>query len=270
MRKIFIINKIFDCIIFCIFIFVFLFLMFPLIMLIIRGISAVPFCLKSKEILFSIFLSLETSLISTTFCILLAVPSAYYIFNRQKFKKSIMQIMYIPMSLPHIVSGIALLLLFGRMGIGDFLSSYFNIDFIFTKQGIVLAQIFVNLPFAIKLFLVSLEEINEKMLFVSRTLGCTRIQVFYYIIIPLLKNSLLSVIIMTWSRSLGEYGAVIMVAGATKMKTEIIPTSIMINMSTGNLDLAIGISTILIIISVSCMCLFEYLFANKLKGRKIC
>lgn len=169
------------------------------------------------------------------------------------------------MSLPHIVSGIALLLLFGRMGIGDFLNNYLNIDFIFTRQGIILAQIFVNLPFAVKQTVTAFEDINKKVLFVAKTLGCNDIQVFLYIILPLLKNTLLSVIIMTWTRALGEYGAVIMVAGATKMKTEIIPTSIMLNMSTGDLDLAIGISAVLIIISISCMLIFEYLFN---KGKK--
>ena len=265
MKGKFAVNKIFHYILFMIFILVFIFLTSPIIMLIIKGAAAVPVCLKSKEIRFSIFLSLRTSVISTVFCIVTAIPSAYFIFETEKFKKIIIQILCIPMSLPHIVSGIALLLLFGRMGIGDFLNNYLNIDFIFTRQGIILAQIFVNLPFAVKQTVTAFEDINKKVLFVAKTLGCNDIQVFLYIILPLIKNTLLSVIIMTWARALGEYGAVIMVAGATKMKTEIIPTSIMLNMSTGDLDLAIGISAVLIIISISCMLIFEYLFN---KGKK--
>lgn len=259
------INKIFNFILLMIFIIVFLFLSSPIIILLINGVPAVSKCLKSKEVLFAITLSLKTSLISTSLCILLGIPTAYFIYSRLILKKLITQILYIPMSLPHIVSGIGLLILFGRLGIGSFLSEYFKIDFIFTKQGIVLAQIFVNLPFAIKLLVVSFENISQKTLFVSRTLGCNKFQVFYYIILPLLKNGLLSAVIMIWCRALGEYGAVLMVAGTTKMKTEIIPTSIMLNMSTGDLDLAIGISSILIIISVTCMILFEYLFNNKKK-----
>jgi len=65
---------------------------------------------------------------------------------------------------------------------------------------------------------------------------------------------------MTWSRALGEFGAVAMIAGSTRMKTEIIPTSIYLNMSTGDVDLAVGIAVILIIISLSCMTVFEVLF----------
>jgi molybdate transport system permease protein len=268
MKERFTVNRIFDYILFVIFILVFLFLTSPIVMLFIKGTAAIPVCLKSKEVIFSIFLSLRTSLISTACCLLLAVPAAYYVLGIKRLKKIIIRILCIPMSLPHIVSGIALLLLLGRMGMGDFLNNYLNIDFIFTTQGIVLAQIFVNLPFAFRQILASFEDMNKKKIFVAKTLGCNNIQVFYYIIIPLLKNSLLSVIIMTWCRALGEYGAVIMIAGATKMKTEIIPTSIMLNMSTGELDLAIGISAILIIISVTCMIVFEYLFNKQDKGRK--
>ena len=265
MKEKFNINKIFYYVLFMIFALVFLFLTSPIIMLIIKGAAAIPVCLRSREIRFSILLSLRTSVVSTVICIGLAVPAAYFIFRMTKFKKIFIQILSIPMSLPHIVSGIALLLLFGRMGIGDFLNDYLNIDFIFTRQGIILAQVFVNLPFAIKQTATAFGDMNKKMLFVAKTLGCNDLQVFQNIILPLLKNSLLSVIVMTWARALGEYGAVIMVAGATKMKTEIIPTSIMLNMSTGDLDLAIGISAILIVISVSCMTIFEYLFN---KGKK--
>lgn len=268
MKEKFTVNKVFDYFLFIIFILVFLFLTSPIVMLIIKGAAAIPVSLKSREVIFSIFLSLKTSLISTAFCMFLAVPCAYSIFRMKKFKSIIMHILCIPMSLPHIVSGIALLLLFGRMGIGDFLYNYLNIDFIFTRQGIVLAQIFVNLPFAVKQIMISFEDMNKKMIFVAKTLGCNDMQVFWHIVIPLLKNTLLSVIIMTWSRALGEYGAVIMIAGATKMKTEIIPTSIMLNMSTGDLDLAVGISAVLIIISVSCMIIFEYLFNKENKGKK--
>ena len=265
MKGKFTVNKIFYYVLFLIFILVFLFLTSPILMLIIKGAAAIPVCLGSREIRFSIFLSLRTSVISTFLCIGLAVPTAYFIFKMNKFKKIIIQILSVPMSLPHIVSGIALLLLFGRMGMGDFLNNYLNLDFVFARQGIILAQVFVNLPFAIKQTVTAFGDVNKKMLFAAKTLGCNDIQVFWHIILPLLKNSLLSVVVMTWARALGEYGAVIMVAGATKMKTEIIPTSIMLNMSTGDLDLAVGISAILIIISISCMIIFEYLFN---KGKK--
>jgi len=72
---------------------------------------------------------------------------------------------------------------------------------------------------------------------------------------------------MTWSRALGEFGAVAMLAGSTRMKTEIIPTSIYLNMSTGDVDLAVGIAVILIIISLTCMTVFEVVFNREAKGK---
>jgi len=167
------------------------------------------------------------------------------------------------MALPHLVSGVALLLLFGRHGIGDFLYYNFHIDFVFTVYGIVLAQVFVNLPFAVNITLTSLEEINNKMIFTARTLGCNEFQSFIFVILPALKRSILSNIIMNWSRALGEFGAVMMLAGTTRMKTEVLPTSIFLNMATGDIDLAIGTATILIILSLVCMLIFNTLLSPK-------
>ncbi len=162
------------------------------------------------------------------------------------------------MSLPHLVSGIALLLLFGRMGIGDSIYKILKLDFVFTKQGIILAQVFVNLPLTIKILHTSLNESNEKMIFVARTLGCNSWEAFRFIILPNLKTGIISATVMTWSRALGEFGAVAMIAGSTRMKTEIIPTSIYLNMSTGDIDIAIGIAVILIFISLTCLMLLRY------------
>lgn len=230
-------------------------------MLIIKGISYVPICLKSVEVQYAITLSIKTSLISTIVCLLLAIPVAYFLhITKLPFKKLIIQIINLPMSLPHLVSGIALLLLFGRMWIGDSIYKIFKLDFIFTKQGIVLAQVFVNLPLTIKILHTSLNESNEKMIFVARTLGCNSWEAFRFIILPNLKTGIISATVMTWSRALGEFGAVAMIAGSTRMKTEIIPTSIYLNMSTGDIDIAIGIAVILIFISLTCLMLFEIFF----------
>ncbi|HGM3508199.1 TPA: ABC transporter permease [Clostridioides difficile] len=230
-------------------------------MLIIKGLSYVPICLNSMEVQYAIALSIRTSLISTIVCILLAIPTAYFLhITKLPFKKLIIQIINLPMSLPHLVSGIALLLLFGRMGLGDFIYKILKLDFVFTKQGIVLAQVFVNLPLTIKILHTSLNESNEKMVFVARTLGCNSWEAFRFIILPNLKIGIISATVMTWSRALGEFGAVAMIAGSTRMKTEIIPTSIYLNMSTGDIDIAIGIAVILIFISLTCLMFFEIFF----------
>jgi len=113
------------------------------------------------------------------------------------------------------------------------------------------------MPFMIKILKTAVEDSGSKMEFISRTLGCSRFQSFIYVVIPQIKSSILSSAVIVWSRALGEFGAVIMLAGTTRMKTEVLPTAIFLNMSTGDLDIAIGTATILISISLLSMLLFE-------------
>lgn len=251
-------NKAFNCILYIFFIITVLFIITPLFLLINRGVIYIIPCLKSEEVLFSIRLSLKTSIISTFICLILSLPTSYILSRgKLKFKNSLSSIIYLPMSLPHIVSGIGLLLLFGKTSFSNLLCDKFHLDFVFTVNGVILAQVFVNLSFCIKILTTSLEETNNRMEFIARTLGCSEFQSFRYVTLPLLKKGIITAAIMSWSRALGEFGAVMMVAGSTRMKTEVIPTAIFLNMSTGDLDVAIGVATILIIISLISLVIFE-------------
>lgn len=257
-------NKIFKIFLLLNLISTVVFLTGPLLTLIVKGASYVMPALRSEEIIFSIKMSLKTSFISTFICLIISVPASYAIYrSKPRYKKIIENIIYAPMSLPHLVSGIALLLFFGNRGIGKFLYENFNIDFVFTVSGIILAQIFVNLSFSIQIILNSLEEIDPKIIFVSRTLGCNELESFIHIVLPSLKKGIMSSTVMNWSRALGEFGAVMMLAGTTRMKTEVIPTAIYLNMATGDLNLAIGTATILIALSLFCMVLFNILTKEK-------
>ncbi len=232
--------------------------------LIVQGGSYVKPALQSEEIIFAIKLSVKTSIISTLICILISIPASYAIYrSKPKYKGVIENIIYTPMSLPHLVSGIALLLFFGNRGMGKFLMENFNLDFVFTVKGIILAQVFVNLSFSIQIILNALEEVDKKTIFVSRTLGCNEFQSFIHIVVPSLKRGIMSSAVMSWSRALGEFGAVMMLAGTTRMKTEVLPTAIYLNMATGDLNLAIGTSTILIALSLISIVVFNALLVDR-------
>ncbi len=250
-------DKLFTVLTYCFLAAALLFLLIPLVLLVSRGINSVMTCIKSEEIIFSIRLSLITSSISTLLCLIISLPSSYCLARLSKgYDKIASVLIFLPMSLPHLVSGIALLLFLGNSGMGRMLSK-FGIEFVFTKKGIVAAQVFVNMPFMIKILKTAIEDSGSKMEFISRTLGCSRFQSFIYVVIPQIKSSILSSAVIVWSRALGEFGAVIMLAGTTRMKTEVLPTAIFLNMSTGDLDIAIGTATILISISLLSMLLFE-------------
>ena len=120
------------------------FIVAPLLMLIKEGISLLPEALQSTEVQFAIQLSLQTSLISTLICLLLAGPIAHFLYQ-SRLRHFLMPVLYLPLALPHIVSGVALLLFFGYMGIGEWLERWFNLSFIFTKEGIILALSLIHI-----------------------------------------------------------------------------------------------------------------------------
>lgn len=224
-----------------------------------RGMVGFLESIKQPEILFSIRLSLMTSVISTVLCILVAIPTAY---GMERFrlpgKKIVNTILDIPLALPPVVSGVALLLLFGTTSFGRMLAQH-GLKFVFTVKGIILAQFFVNIPYMVRILKSTIADINPRLEFVGRTLGCSQWQAFFKITLPLAKNGLIAGVVITWARALGEFGAALMLAGATRMRTETLPVSLFLNMSTGDLRLAMAAATILIGASVVSLFVFELL-----------
>jgi molybdate transport system permease protein len=213
--------------------------------------------IASPEIGFAIKLSLMTAVISTLMCIAIAIPVSYAL-SRYNFpgKTLVNTILDMPMALPPIVAGLGLLLIFGTSAFGHYLASV-GLKFVFTPLGIVIAQFTVNISFMLRIMRSTFEGINPRYEYVAQTLGCTPFQAFMKTTLPLAKNGILAGSVITWSKGMGEFGAVLMLAGATRMKTETLPIALYLNMASGELDLAIAAATILIIISAATLYLFE-------------
>lgn len=230
----------------------------PLLLLIFRGIFDVPKAILSEEALFSIKLSLKTTIISTTIVMIIGFPTSLILSSKKsKLKKIIELLLYIPMSLPHLVAGIALLYFFGQTQIGKMISAILNTEFIFTVEGIIMAQIFINLPYTIKQLVDFFNKLDKEYILVARSLGATEFQILKYIILPLMKKDILSTTLISWYRGLGEFGAIMMLVGTTRLKTEIIPTAIFLNMSTGDLNIALALSIVFILIAIIIMILYN-------------
>lgn len=228
-------------------------------MVLIKGVPSLKTSFANPEIRFALKLSIYTSIISTLFCILFAVPVAYSLVRFNFWGKKIVNtIIDTPMALPPNVAGIALLILFSSTAFGEYLESI-GLTFIFTQKGIILAQFFINVPYMIRILKSALENIDPRMEFVSRTLGCSRAEAFFKVTLPLAKNGVTASIVITWARALGAFGAVLMIAGATRMKTETLPISLYLNLSCGDLDAALAVASILIIISMLSLVIFELL-----------
>lgn len=236
---------------------VLLFILVAVSTVLIRGLPCIPASLKAPELVFAIKLSLLTSFISTAICLVVAMPVAYTMARYNMPGHSIVvSLLRIPLTLPPIVSGVCLLLLFSTTFLGKILAKI-GLCFVFTVTGIVMAQFFVNLPYMITVIKAAIEAVDIRLEYVARTLGCTPFKAFLKVTLPLIRNNILAGIILIWSKALGEFGAVLMLAGATRFKTETLPISIYLNMATGDMDAMMASASILILIALISLFLLE-------------
>ncbi|MFC1951644.1 ABC transporter permease [Chloroflexota bacterium] len=205
--------------------------------------------LLSEEILFAIRLSITTATVATIISILIAIPVAYAISQTEFPGKDIVDSM---LDLPIVISPIALgacLLVFFNTPIGDGIDD--NImKFVFAVPGIILAQITVISALAIRLLKSTFDSIDPRYEQVGRTLGCSKPEAFLKITLPLAKNGLIAAGILTWARAVGEFGATVTLAGATAMKTETLPVAIFLSLASADIEKAIAVIFVLVIIAV--------------------
>ncbi len=213
--------------------------------------------LTSEEILFAIKLSLITATVSTILCMVVAIPAGYALARSDFFgKNAVNALVNLPLALPPIVAGVGLLLFFGQTPVGEVLENI-GLKFVFTPLGVVMAQFLINVPFAIRIMRSNYNSINPRYEHVAKTLGCTQSKAFWKVTLPMSKNGILASSAISWAKGIGEFGAVLMLAGATRMKTETLPMAVFLNMSSGELQLAIAAATILIIVSFSALYILE-------------
>jgi len=227
------------------------------------GFSQFQQALVSREIRFAIKMSLFTAGASTLLCVLVALPAAYALARYEFRGKAIATtIIDVPLALPSLVVGFGLLLVFGASPIGGALNRM-GIHVVFTPLGIILAQFTVNVSSMVRVMKATFASINPRYEYVARTLGCSRVRAAAKVLLPMARQGLVAAIAITWSRGIGEFGAVIMIAGSTRMKTETLPVALFMDMATGNLETAAAAASILIIISLVSLVVFEKFFTGK-------
>lgn len=213
--------------------------------------------LFSKQMIFAVGLTLSTSLVSAILVILCCIPMAYtlsrYNFKLKWFFKIILDL---PMAFPEIVIGIALLMFLGNYGLSKWLDFY-GIKLVFNSTAIVIAQFFVALPYAIKMLYSTFNYIDSRYEFVSRSLGYSESDTFFNVTLPLAKQGLFATSIITLSRCIGTFAAVLFVGGGILMKTETLSIAMYLNLSTGDIDMAITAGILLVIISFITIAVME-------------
>lgn len=212
------------------------------------GISHFGEAISSEEVLFSLRMSVTTSSISTVICLLLSLPTAYALSHVAFPGKRLAEIlMELTLSLPYILLGFALLLIFSSP-LGKALKEA-GFAVVFSPAGIVFAQMIVNLPFAIRMMRTAFAGVNPRVEFVAQTLGAMPWDVFRTIIVPMCRNQIIGAFVLTWARGMGEFGATLMLVGVTRMKTETLPGSIYLSISTGNTETAMATAMIMLLVS---------------------
>jgi molybdate transport system permease protein len=233
-----------------------LFFVFPLIGMI----TGAPWgnvlnVITMKSSLDALQLSLIASLSSTALALLFGFPLAWLL-ARGRFRGKVLVrgLVTLPMVLPPVVGGIALLLAYGRRGIiGEPLDKAFGISLPFTLAGVIVAESFVAMPFFVITAESGLRSMNRRLEDAARSLGAKRLTVFRRVTLPLIWPSLAAGLVLTWARALGEFGATITFAGNLPGKTQTMPLAIYISQSSGKTDEAIALSLILVLVSLVVM-----------------
>ncbi|HBA53923.1 MAG TPA: ABC transporter permease [Syntrophorhabdus aromaticivorans] len=204
--------------------------------------------LVSREILLALILSLSTASISAFLSMLIAVPAAYALSQwRFRGKDVVDTVLDLPIVISPMALGAALLIFFATQAGGSIEKMF--VRFVFHVPGIILAQFTIVVALAVRLLKSTFDGINPRYEQVARTLGCSKTETFFRVTLPLARNGLIAAAVLTWARAIGEFGATITLAGAVKMKTETLPIAIFLNLSSGNIEGAIAVIFILVVIA---------------------
>jgi molybdate transport system permease protein len=197
-------------------------------------------------------LSLLTATLATAVSLVLGVPLAW-ILARTAFpgRKVVRALVTVPLVLPPVVGGVALLLVFGRTGLlGGWLDSTFGITLPFTTAGVVVAEAFVAMPFLVISVEGALRGADARYEEAAATLGAGRWTAFRRITLPLVAPGVAAGAVLCWARALGEFGATITFAGNFPGRTQTMPLAVYLALEQ-DLDAAIVLSLVLLAVSVT-------------------
>lgn len=216
--------------------------------------------LRSEEIRYAARLSLFTSGVTTILSLWVAAPIGYLL-SRYRFpgKALLDALLDIPIVLPPLVVGLSLLILFqtapGRLAesaVRSATGALFGrpLGVTYAVAGVILAQFMVAAAFAVRTMRTAFDEITPRKEQVALTLGCTRSQAFWRVVLPEARSGLLAAATLTWARAMGEFGPILVFAGATRLKTEVLPTTVFLELSVGNIEAAVAVSLLMVLMAL--------------------
>jgi molybdate transport system permease protein len=207
--------------------------------------------LRGSDAAQALQLSLWTSTVATAISLVIGVPLAW-VLARADFPglRLLRALVTLPLVLPPVVGGVALLLAFGRNGfLGRYLDQWFAITIPFSPTAVIMAETFVAMPFLVVTVEAALRSADRGFEEAAATLGAKRMTVFRRITVPLVAPSLGAGAVLCWARALGEFGATITFAGSFPGRTQTMPIAVYYALETDP-DAAILLSLVLLLVSV--------------------
>jgi len=200
---------------------------------------------ESPEICYALRLSLLSCTLTSLLCLWIAVPAGY-VLSRHRFpyRELIDEVLGIPIVLPPLVLGLALLILF-QSPLGRAVERIVPVTF--AVPSVVLAQFTVACAFAVRTMRITFDQIDPRGENVALTLGCSRWQAFWMVAMPEARCGIFTAATLAWARSFGEFGPILVFSGATRLKTEVLPTSVFLELSTGNIEAAAAVSLMMVV-----------------------
>jgi molybdate transport system permease protein len=211
--------------------------------------------LLKPEIQAAVRLTLVSCTVAAVLSVWVATPLGYLL-SRYRFpgRWFVDTLVDIPIVLPPLVLGLSLLILFhlpiGGWELEQWLRDDVGFPVTYRWPAVILAQFSVACAFAVRTMRVTFDQINPRAEDVARTLGCTRGEAFLQVALPQAWRGMIAATTIAWARSLGEFGPILVFAGATRMRTEVLSTTVFLELSVGQLDAAVAVSLLMVIMAV--------------------
>lgn len=240
--------------------------------------------LRSPAIQYAAKLSIFSSAVTAILSLWVAVPIGYLL-SRYRFpgKMLIDAVLDIPIVLPPLVVGVSLLILF-QTAPGKACEAWFGevagwliaatewllggearpvaprrLAITFAIPAVILAQFMVAAAFAVRTLRTAFDEITPRKEQVALTLGCSRSQAFWMVVLPEARRGVLAAATLTWARAIGEFGPILVFAGATRYKTEVLPTTVFLELSIGNIEAAVAVSLLMVMMALVVLVVVRWL-----------
>ncbi len=225
--------------------------------------EAVLTVLSSGFIRHALWMSLWTSFATALLALLFAVPMGYSL-SRFRFPGRFLvdAIVDLPIIFPPLVAGLTLLVFFSQTAFGRWIESDPRLEFVFQPKGIVLCQFLVSASFAIRSAKIAFDDVDRRYENVALTLGCTRWGSFRRVSLPLALNGIIAGGVLTWARAFGLFGPLMIFVGSFRGRTEVLSTTIFLEQSVGNLEVALAVALLMILVAIVALTVIHLVKGN--------